>query len=632
MTISFILLAIWVCTSCSSVKDDTGNFKKQAIEIADYGLFDLGVADINYDDRLDIYTVNHSGQQSLMLNNNSGGFKDVFAAWKMDQDHQFPGLVVRPEEPKEDQPGIYINWVGPRLLVRARQIDKGTPVLGRIELLSSVKITDKQNFNVEVTAKELSSNVTNSIIAFSVEEKGYFIFEPYIHALPIQFHFNAGLPAKNIYVGPNLVSPVSGNFAIQMRDRHGMAWADFNNDGRMDVFITRGGLKGTMPDVPLTFWDELLVGTSHGMDDMGKTLGLAKNGCPGRQAAWIDYNADNRLDLYVVCGTGEGSYPNQLFQQTGEGNFIDVAEKVGLDIGSMGSFLWLDADLDGDMDLFWSDPRSFTLYKNESGTFIPVDLLSGRRNSKLTMADYDNDGDLDIFSASPKGNVLFMNTGQTFSAVTPLSLGLPEKSMTANWVDYQNDGFLDLHTVPNGLYMQRKNGEFISASQLNITSSRFSPNFLTDAHAAWFDIDNNGTRDLLISTEWQKKKRVLYKWLAKVTGSDKRFGGLWFFCKTALFINKNTENHWLQVKLTGPPGNREAIGSTVTLQAVDRKTLQQVGISDGSHYCQGHYRLYYGLGREPGPLSLRVDWPDGKSTEIVNPAPDRLLKIDWHDG
>ena len=124
MAISFILLAILVCTSCSPVKDDAGNFKEQAIEIADYGLFDLGAADINYDDRLDIFTVNHSGRQSLMLNNNSGGFTDVFAVWKMDQDHQFPGLVVRPEEPQADQPGLYINWVGPRLLVRAHQIDK----------------------------------------------------------------------------------------------------------------------------------------------------------------------------------------------------------------------------------------------------------------------------------------------------------------------------------------------------------------------------------------------------------------------------------------------------------------------------------------------------------------------------
>ena len=328
-----------------------------------------------------------------------------------------------------------------------------------------------------------------------------------IHALPIEFHFDAALSAENIYIGPNLISPVSENFAIQMRDRHGTAWADFNNDDRMDVFITRGGLRGTMPDVPLDFWDELLLGTPNGMEDMGKTLGLAKNGCPGRQAAWIDYNADNRLDLYVVCGLGDGSYPNKLFQQTDKGNFIDVAEKVGLDIAAIGSFLWLDADLDDDMDLFWSDTRGFFLYKNESGTFSPTHLLSSRPTVKLTAGDYDNDDDLDIFSASPAGNVLFINTGETFSAVAPLSVGLPQKSMTANWVDYQNDGLLDLHTVPNGLYVRKQTGEFTFTSQLKVNREKFSPFRVNDACAAWFDVDNNGTRDLLLAKSMANEER-----------------------------------------------------------------------------------------------------------------------------
>ena len=105
IAVSIFLFVICVLTSCSPVIGDDGNFNEQAIEIADYGLFDLGIADINNDDRLDIFTVNHSGRQSLKLNNGSGTFSDVFSAWKMDQDNQFPGLVVRPKEPQADQPG-----------------------------------------------------------------------------------------------------------------------------------------------------------------------------------------------------------------------------------------------------------------------------------------------------------------------------------------------------------------------------------------------------------------------------------------------------------------------------------------------------------------------------------------------
>lgn len=631
----FVLIVVFACISCSPVKEDTIKFQEQPFKIADYGLFDLGVVDMNNDDHLDIFTANHSGLQSVMLNSGSGAFTDVYANWKMDQDRQFPGLAVLPEEPPPDLPGIYINWVCPGLLVRTHQFDQRIPVLGRIEVLSPVEITDKKNFDIVVAAKELPSKATHSIIKFSGQGEGYFSLKPHIHALPIQFHFGANLAAENIHVGPNRISPDSQDFAIQMRDRHGMAWADFNNDGRMDLFITRGGLRGTMGNVPLPFWDELLIGNPTGMEDVGKTLGLAKNGCPGRQAAWIDYNADNRLDLYVVCGRGKGSSPNMLFQQASDGHFEDVAEQVGLDIRSKGSFLWIDADQDGDMDLFYSDSQGFFLYKNESGEFSATPLESKghqRRSEKLTMGDYDNDGDLDVFSASGGGNVLFVNANGTFSAFAPISLGLPERSQTANWVDYDNDGLLDLHTVPDGLYIQRQKGKFISLSQLNINrGGKFSPFYLSGARAAWFDADNNGTRDLLLASEFSMKKRLWDDWFVKLTGLNKRFGGLDYYWKVTYFDNKNTDNHWLEVQLTGAPGNPQGIGACVTLVTVDGKQFQQVGSADGSHYGQGHYRLYFGLGQHPEPLSLRVDWPDGKSTEIARPAADRLLKVAWKD-
>ena len=633
----FFFLVIFACTFCSPVNEDDGKFNKQAFDIADYGLFDLGVTDMNNDDRLDVFTANLSGRQSLLLNHASGAFTDVYTLWKMDQDHQFPGLAVLPEEPEPDLPGIYINWVGPKLLVRAHQLDKSISVSGRVEVLSSVEITDKKNFKVVVTAKELPAKATHSVIEFSGHGEGYFSFTPYIHALPIQFHFADDNATKNIYVGPSRISPDSLNFSIQMRDRHGMAWADVNNDNRMDLFITRGGLRDTMKNVPLAFWDELLIGTPTGMEDVGKTLGLVKNGCPGRQAAWIDYNSDNRLDLYVVCGRGEGSDPNMLFQQMDDGHFENVAKKVGLDILSMGTFLWIDIDHDGDMDLFYSDSKGFFLYKNESGTFSPTPLESNgrqRKSNKLTMGDYDNDGDLDVFSASVGrgGNVLFNNENGSFSPVEPLSIGLPKKSLTANWVDYDNDGLLDLHTVPDGLFKQRQKGNFISLSQLDInTGGKFSPSYLSDARSAWFDADNNGTRDLLLASEFSRKKRLWDDWFIKLTGMNKRFGGLDYYWNVVLYDNQYTDNHWLQVQLTGFPGNLQAIGAGVTLQTPNGKQFQQVGCAEGSHYSQGHYRLYFGLGQYPEPLSLRVDWPDGKSTEIDHPAADRLLKVAWRD-
>ena len=147
----------------------------------------------------------------------------------------------------------------------------------------------------------------------------------------------------------------------------------------------------------------------------------------------------------------------------------------------------------------------------------------------------------------------------------------------------------------------------------------------------FLDADNNGTRDLLLATEFSKKKRPLNEWMIKLDGLGERFGGLDYYWNVVFFDNQNLDNHWLEVQLTGPPGNAQAIGASATLQTVTGKQFQQVGCAEGSRYSQGHYRLYFGLGQDSEPLSLRVNWPDGKSSEIDHPGADRLLKIAWRD-
>lgn len=635
----FLLLGVFlILPGCSTMDKEKNTFTEQPLHIADFGLFDLGVTDMNNDDNLDIFTVNHSGQQSLLLNNGLGEFQDIFPASKMDQDSLFPGLMVLADEPPVEKAGVYINWSGPELVVRTYRLGGNKAVSGRIEILSPVVIEDRSNFEVAVDATAVQSKVTHSIIKFTGHGDGYFSFKPYIHALPIQFSFENDIAADTIYVGARYISPDSSEFTIHMKDRHGMAWMDFNNDNLEDVFITRGGLRGTMVNIPLDFWDELPVSSPTGMHDIGKEAGLAKDGCPGRQAAWVDYNSDNRLDLYVSCGreteTETGVFPNQLFEQTDAGLFVDVAKQVGLDLESDGTFVWLDADLDGDMDLFWADQDGFVLYDNESGNFVAKDLTPKYhygKADKLSMADYDNDGDFDVFSASGGGNALFVNDGGTFSAVEPQAVGLPEKSETANWVDYDNDGLLDLHSVPGGLYKQRNKDRFLAIFSPATKQSLFSPYKLAGARVAWFDAENDGARDVLIAAKYVKKNKKWADMIAAITGVDKRFGKFNYFWETTFFDNNNHENHWVQVQLVGPPSNPQSIGARVTVETPDGEQLQQVGQFDGAHYSQGHYRLYFGLGRNSEPSRIRVRWQDGKSKEIQNPPKDQVVKIFWRD-
>jgi hypothetical protein len=631
---SLLLLFCLICSACGQSADQIGNFRLEDHKIADYGLFDLGVADMNGDDRLDIFTSNHSAEQSFLLNSGTGSFTDVYNSWKMDQDPRFPGLAIFPAEPPAEPPGIYVNWVGPDVMVRSQRLDKQTPPSGRIEVFTSVKIMQKKNVRVNVTETTISPLITHSVIAFTGGSDSHFSFRPYNHAHPFAFFFDEAIAPELIRVGKNRVAPAARDFEFMLRDRHGQVWADFNNDDRMDVFITRGGENGLLGELPMPFWDELLLKSPAGMEDVGVIKGFSKEGCSGRQAGLVDFNGDNLLDIYVACGRGMDYQPNLLFQQTDNGHFENKAVDTGLDIGTVGSFVWLDVDNDGDLDLFWADIDGHFLYRNENGYFLPTPLESFNRNSfqrKLSVADYNNDGYLDVFSADSSGNLLYRNSGGTFAAVLPASIGLPDRSMTANWVDHDNNGRIDLHLLPQGLFVQQPQGRFSAASLLAVSGSGYSPFKPVNALATWFDADNNGTRDLLMATQWRTKNTTWAQWLVKTMKLDRSFGGMHYYWKSAFLNNQNTANHWLQVQLTGPPGNRQAVGARVTLQSETGRQVQQVGQSEGSHLSMGHYRLYFGLGANPQSLSVQVAWPDGRTTRTLDPPKDQLLKVAWQD-
>ena len=277
----FVLGAAFVCTDCVSSNEEKNTFEERPITLFDYGLFDLGVTDVNHDDHLDVFTVNHSGRQSVLLNRGDGNFKEIFSSMKMDQDQSFPGMAVAAVEPPLNQPGVYVYWNGPDIAVRTVGLTQTQPVAGRINLLSPVDITEKKDVDVVVNTQALPSGATQSTIVFTGQRQGYFNFKPFIHALPIQFQVEADLLPSTVYVGLDRVSPDALDFSINMRDRHGMAWVDLNHDNRMDVFITRGGLRGTMAAIPLDFWDELLMSSQTGMQDVGKHARSIQRWLPG---------------------------------------------------------------------------------------------------------------------------------------------------------------------------------------------------------------------------------------------------------------------------------------------------------------------------------------------------------------
>jgi hypothetical protein len=608
-------------------------------------LFDIGIVDFNGDDFLDVYTSNHHFRQSLLSGDAEGGFTDVLSEWGLDQSREFPLAELSFTPPVIDKPGLYIYWLGTRVVVKAHKTNATGDWQGKMRIHEPVEVIMNDGFVVEKNENEIGAtekgNVYETQLKFRSSKDAELVLNPGGQGLPLNFQIDNIDHLDQIYVGRGKISPKSEQFSLFMKDRHALAWADINDDGILDVFINRGALGGALRAFPTEVKnlveDELLISQAGGTYlDMASDLGLSKKDCSGRHARWLDFNHDGVLDLFVNCYDREnviGNFSKQLWKKGINGRFKDVAVEVGIDIPDqqIGSFAWIDTDSDGDTDLVAYQDEGIFLYRNQEGKYLQEAIykrdskgvgLIGQDggdywffDGKISVADYDADGDLDIFSASKKGNIFLSNSKGNFISLEPQSVGLPATSITANWVDYDNDGLQDLHTIPQGIYKQTKRNSFEQTGLLSFPDEQY-----TAAIGNWFDIDNDGRRDVLIAFGLN---RAFKRWWQILPEKRPRST---YPIKT--YRNTAANNHWLQIKLVGGEDNRQAIGTRVTVKTPDGLQVQEVGATAGAFFSQGPYRLYFGLGRNKMVENMSVRWSDGVEQEFTNVSVDRLLTID----
>ncbi|MFC2119336.1 FG-GAP-like repeat-containing protein, partial [Bacteroidota bacterium] len=227
-----------------------------------------------------------------------------------------------------------------------------------------------------------------------------------------------------------------------------VSWIDYDNDGDVDLYI---GLRN-LPNV-LYRNDKgkfTNVAKQLGVDDARKTVG----------AVWFDYDKDGDLDLYVANMDGD---KNGLYRNDGN-NFTDVAPQMGVETGGrpVGNKLFgtvrpslVDYDNDGNMDIFLANYGPNGLYsidKNNKYVNVAPGLGLAIDNCYDTgsWGDYNNDGypDLYVNGTVTRGksfrDYLFQNDGKNFIDVTPSLLLKQNADHGAQWVDYNNDGSLDL--------------------------------------------------------------------------------------------------------------------------------------------------------------------------------------------
>jgi hypothetical protein len=233
-----------------------------------------------------------------------------------------------------------------------------------------------------------------------------------------------------------------------------------------------------------------------------------------RGVAFGDYDNDGDEDLYISIVNG----PNQLYQNLGNDQFVDVAQAAGVAFGSGSrSSVWGDLDNDGWLDLYVSNnEKNDALYLNNGdGTFTDITLDAGVINVgvrplSVNMCDVDLDGFLDIYIANFRSeNVLYHNNGDlTFSNyVYPSNTRDDSHSMGAVFFDYDNDGDSDLYLthdggVPNIMYENNGKGNFTDVSEatgLNYAGLGMGTDF--------GDVNNDGFFDVYVTNLYEN---VLY--------------------------------------------------------------------------------------------------------------------------
>ena len=487
----------------------------------------------------------------------------------------------------------------------------------------------------------------------------------------------AGINAKTIIGGetrkPFILESTGG----------GVALLDYDNDDWLDIFLVNGSrLEGFPPGAEPT--NHLYRNNRDGtFTDVTREAGLVRHGW-GQGVCAGDYNNDDNIDLFVT-------YYGQsvLYRNNGNGTFSDVTEKAGLvsrDNRYTTGPAFVDYDRDGKLDLFvtcytaydeahrhdpeheesckWRGLKVFCgprglkgaqcfLYRNNGDdTFTDISERAGIHKTGLVYGftplvfDYDNDGWPDIYVACDSSrSLLFQNQKDgTFREVGVLAGvaynedGREQAGMGVAAADYDGDGWLDIVKTnfaddTTTLYRNQRDGSFEDATFAgrlggNTTFLGWGTGFL--------DFDDDGGPDIFIANghvypEVDKQlvdsryaqRKILYRNCRNGTFEDisqcsgpamlvpkvsrsVAFGDLFNSGQVDIVINNMNDtptvlhdstphtNHSLGLQLVGETSNRNAIGARVTLQVGDHRTIEEV--RSGSSFCSHNdLRLHFGL-------------------------------------
>lgn len=619
-----ILILILTGLSCGSNSEP---FLQQPFPFHPYAIFDVGVVDFNGDGYLDLFSTNCNAPLNLLENDGAGGFIQKRTTMGLDHTPGLPGFGVWDAPPEMTGPGLYIYFIGRYLYIQSHEASGLAPFKGTIRLICRETISEGRDVDFSVTRRLEPSGLVSRLIEFRCGADALFKLKPDpFQTDPMWLELAPGTPLERVFMGVNKTPAPATRMEFFFPDAHTMAWADINSNGLNDVFIGRGALLGDPELTPRIqeLEDRLMLNQDGELQNHYAKTQMEKNGCPSRKSAWVDANHDGLLDLFHVGARGASS---RLYvrQSPKDLTFVDVAPLAGLDQMPDAGFCWRDLDMDGRMDLAVYQDGELLIFWGDQGPDMFGKTAVARISAppwRISTVDYNRNCLSDLFCVlTDRSLLLFENNGdRTFTPVPLESLGLPGSGTAAEWCDFDNDGWQDIAILPGGLFRRTAINRFEKTDLLGNPFTIGTEETMRFIIMSWFDMDNNGFRDLLAAAYVSKNI---------VDPPPAREDPLFNVFDAVFLKNPGGANHWLQLDLLGKEGNRNAIGARAVVTADGVKQMQQVGDNECSRASQGHYRLYFGLGEAQSVDTIEVTWPDGTQKSIASVPVNQVLTIPY---
>lgn len=425
---------------------------------------------------------------------------------------------------------------------------------------------------------------------------------PSAGATPYLYHNDGNGVFTKITTGPISTASMKAD---------GSSWGDFNNDGFVDLCVA-------------TWWNQidfLFQNNGSGNFTFLNSNPISSSAAYSETCTWGDYNNDGLIDLYVTNSAAASK--NFLYKNLGSANFQKIDTGIVVtEVDSSRGANWIDADNDGDLDLFVCHENNNinSFYRNDgAGVFVKVTTTALTQTQgnwwSASWGDYDNDGDFDAFLANfEHKNALYKNNGNwSFTSVTNDTI-VNENGYHAitGWGDFDNDGDLDMFitqayggsSLNNKLYKNMKM-ESGTATFQKVTASPLTSDGGYTYGFAWGDYDRDGDLDIMCAKTYQENEL------------------------NALFRNDNSNgNKWAEFKLQGVTTNRSAIGTKIRVKAtINGQSVWQSRVVSGQEgYCTQNLEQHFGLGNATVIDSVKIEWQSGSTSVYTNVAVNKFYK------